>query len=163
MITNDVKFGLRLFWIPATLALAGCATTGSLPKTALEASTNSEQVGKTGWSRYQDTIFVPGIDRQTAFLAAKEGLASARFVIKRGSEAEGTVVGSHGMTLYDWNVVAGVYFVQKPGGYQFFVVAQGSKDVGFWGDATQKSWPQDIFRGIRTYVATEKAITSPSN
>lgn len=143
------------------LALAGCASTGSLPKTAADAAAQQGVVGKTGWSRYQDTMFVRGIDRQTAFMAAKEGLAAASFTVKRGSEAEGSVVGSRGMTLYDWNVVAGVYFEAKPGGYQFSVVSQGSKDVGFWGDATARSWPQDIFRGIRTYIATESSITNP--
>lgn len=164
-LTSRTSFKGRLLPLTASavlaLALAGCASTGSLPKTAAEAAGQPGVVGKTGWARYQDTMFVRGIDRQTAFLAAKEGLSAASFVIKRGSEVEGSVVGSRGMTMYDWNVVAGVYFEEKPGGYQFSVVSQGSKDFGFWGDATARSWPQDIFRGIRTYIATESSITNP--
>lgn len=142
----------------ALAALSACASVNELPQTAAEATTMRGEIGRTGWSRYQDVMFVRGIDRQTAFLAAREGLASASFTVQRGSEADGSVIGARGMTMYDWNVVAGVYFTEQPGGYEFSVVVQGSRDVGFWGDHTASSWPQDIFRGIRTYVATESSI-----
>ena len=142
-------------------AATGCASVSSLPTSASQVSFAPDSVGKTGWSEYQDVMFVRGIDRDTAFLAAKEGLASASFTIKQGSLAEGYVVGSRGMTAYDWNVVAGVYFAPEGDGYVFKVIAEGSKDVGFWGDHTASSWPQDIFRGIRQYIATESSITNP--
>ncbi|CAN7642986.1 hypothetical protein LJR219_005047 [Phenylobacterium sp. LjRoot219] len=130
----------------------------SLPQSAAQANIGSGAVGKTGWSEYQDVMFVRGIDRDTAFLAAKEGLAAATFTVKRGSAGEGMVIGSRGMTAYDWNVVAGVYFAPERDGYLFKVIAEGSKDVGFWGDHTSASWPQDVLRGIRRYIAEESYI-----
>lgn len=145
----------------AALVVASCASVNSLPQTASQANVGTSAVGKTGWSEYQDVMFVRGIDRDTAFLAAKEGLASATFTVKRGSAGEGMVIGSRGMTAYDWNVVAGVYFAPEKDGYVFKVIAEGSKDVGFWGDHTAASWPQDIFRGIRHYIAEESSISNP--
>lgn len=152
---------MRLILLSLAALVTGCASVGELPQTAIEASQGGAEIGRTGWSRYQDVMFVRGIDRQTAFLAAREGLASASFTIHRGSEADGAVIGARGMTAYDWNVVAGVYFIERAGGFEFSVVAQGSRDVGFWGDHTSRSWPQDIFRGIRAYIATESSIENP--
>jgi hypothetical protein len=153
---------MRRILIMASLALlASCASVSDLPQSAGQAFQSTGEIGRTGWSRYQDVMFVRGIDRQTAFLAAREGLASASFTIQRGSEAEGTVIGARGMTAYDWNVVAGVYFQERGDGFEFSVVAQGSRDIGFWGDHTASSWPQDIFRGLRNYVATEASIANP--
>lgn len=152
---------MKHFLLAVLIACSGCASVRDLPQTAAEASAGGSEIGRTGWSRYQDVMFVRGIDRQTAFLAAREGLASASFTIQRGSETDGSVIGARGMTAYDWNVVAGVYFTERSDGYEFSVVAQGSRDVGFWGDHTASSWPQDIFRGIRNYIATESGITNP--
>ena len=153
---------MRQLIVAASLSLlSACASTNDLPRSSAEAFQSAGQIGRTGWSRYEDIMFVRGIDRQTAFLAAREGLASATFTIERGSEASGSVIGVRGMTAYDWNVVAGVYFREASGGFEFAVVAQGSKDVGFWGDHTASSWPQDIFRGIRNYIAAESSISNP--
>jgi hypothetical protein len=143
------------------LAVSGCASMNSLPQSASEMNFSKDDIGKTGWSQYQDVMFVRGIDRDTAFLAAKDGLASASFTVKRASVQGGSVIGSRGMTAYDWNVVAGVYFEPEKDGYLFKVVAEGSKDVGFWGDHTAASWPQEIFRGIRRYIVEESSVTNP--
>ena len=145
----------------ASASLFACASIDSLPQSASDVNFAPDAIGQTGWSQYQDVMFVRGIDRDTAFLAAKEGMASASFTIKKGSAADGYVLGSRGMTAYDWNVVSGVYFAPEDDGFVFKVVAQGSRDVGFWGDHTASSWPQDIFRGIRSYIATESSITNP--
>lgn len=152
---------MRTLTVLIALTLSSCASVSSLPTSADQVSFRPDSFGKTGWSEYQDVMFVRGVDRDTAFLAAKEGLSSASFTVKRGSIADGYVVGSRGMTAYDWNVVAGVYFAPEKDGYVFKVIAEGSKDVGFWGDHTASSWPQDIFRGIRNYIATESSITDP--
>lgn len=147
--------------VALALVVAGCASMNALPPSANAVNFASDAIGKTGWSEYQDVLFVRGIDRDTAFLAAKEGLSAASFTVKRASLADGFVAGSRGLTAYDWNVVAGVYFKQEDGGFSFKVISQGSKDFGFWGDHTARSWPQDVLRGIRNYIATESSITNP--
>lgn len=142
-------------------SLSGCASVSALPKDASAIDFSSQAFGQTGWAQHQDSLFVRGIDRQTAFLAAKDGLSVASFTLKEGDPARGFVKGERGMTLYDWNVVAGVYFAPVNDGFAFKVIAEGSKDVGFWGDATGSSWPQDILRGIQNYIARESSITNP--
>ena len=54
-------------------------------------------------------MHVKGVDKRTAYQAAKSGLADAGFTLKRASFDEGFAIGEHGMTAYDWNIVAGIY------------------------------------------------------
>ena len=94
-------------------------------------------------------------------MAAKAGLADAGFTIKKASFEDGFAIGEHGMTAYDWNVVAGVYIKPDEGGAMFKAIVEGSKDVGFWGDRTATSWVEKIFKGVREYVLTESMINNP--
>ena len=59
------------------------------------------------------------------------------------------MLGEHGITAYDWNIVAGVYIKSDVDGSTAKAIVEGSKDVGFWGDMTASSWAQDIFKGMR--------------
>ena len=104
-----------------------------------------------------------GVDKRTAYLAAKSGLSDAGFSIKRANFSEGFAIGEHGATKYDWNVVAGVYIHEEKDGSSIKVIAQGSKDLGFQGDMTGKSWPQEIFKSIRQYIYTESNIGDPNH
>lgn len=150
---------MRLILLGAvTATLQACATVGGLPQSASEVAFDDGLVGKQGWSRYEDSMFVPGISRNTAFAAAKDALASTNFVVKRGDREEGFVIGQHGMTATDWNIVAGVYFRASDTGYDFKVISQGSYDVGFMGDATARSWPQLILAKVRAYVERDERI-----
>lgn len=144
----------RFVFLIITLLLAtGCASTGSLPQTVHEAGMDDSIGGKVGWSRHQTSEFFPGVDMPTAISAAREGLNLAGFIIKRDDPKQGVVIGEHGMTMYDWNIVCGVYIVEQPNGCKAKIIAQGSKDVGFSGDATGSDWPQDVLRGMRRYIA----------
>ena len=140
---------------------SGCASIRSLPQSASEVDFNRDEEGKTGWAEWQDTMRVRGVDRRTAYQAAKSGLADAGFTIKKASFNEGFAIGEHGMTAYDWNVVAGIYIQEDQSGYLFKAIVEGSKDLGFWGDMTQTSWAEKIFKGIREYILTESMITNP--
>lgn len=147
--------------ISFTTLLASCASVSSIPQSASEVDFKERSVGQQGWSRYEDTLQVNFIDEGTAFEAAKSALASANFIIKRGNSSEGFVIGEHGMTAYDWNVVAGVYFTESGDGQLFKVISQGSKDVGVFGDATENSWPQVILQGVRDYLQQENNLKVP--
>lgn len=142
------------------LALCGCVSINSLPKSAAEVDFDPDREGRTGWSKYEETVVFKSVDRRTAYLAAKSGLADAGFTIKRADFARGMVAGEHGMTANDWNIVAGVYVQEREEGTAVKVLVQGSKDVGFQGDMTAQSWPQKILKGMREYVLTESQITS---
>ena len=142
--------------------LVGCTSISSMPQSANEANFTPELEGRTGWSKYEEVFFFRGVDRRTAYLAAKEGLAVAGFTIKRASYDAGMVIGEHGMTAYDWNIVAGVYILEEEKGTNVKILVEGSKDVGFWGDMTADSWPQRIFKGMKDYILTESMIDNPN-
>lgn len=166
MVDDDLgvlNFMGKVFLILLSCLLANCASLDSLPQSAAAVQFERGEIGRTGWSEYQDIMFVKGISLETAFMAAKEGLATSGFTIKRGSFDRGFAIGEHGMTAVDWNIVAGVYFQARENGVIFKIIAEGSKDIGLWGDHTARSWPQDIFRGIREYVALEASISTTSN
>ncbi len=143
------------------LLLAGCATMSSLPKTANDVNFDSKE-GKTGWSKYEETFFFRGVDKRTTYLAAKSGLSDAEFTVTQADFEKGYAKGKHGMTAYDWNIVAGVYVKEIEGGTQVKIVVEGSKDIGFMGDMTDQSWPQKIYKGMRDYVQGESSITDPN-
>ncbi len=135
----------------------------SLPQSSDEVSFEMSEEGRTGWSEYQDAMFFNGVDKRTAYLAAKSGLADAGFTIKRASYERLFTIGEHGITAYDWNIIAGAYVKEEPSkGSWIKVIVEGSKDIGFWGDMTASSWAQDILRGAREYIKTESQITDPN-
>lgn len=144
------------------LFAGGCVSINSMPQSAAEVSFDSSEEGRTGWSRYEETVLFRGADARTVYLAAKAGLADAGFTIKRASFEKGMAIGEHGMTAYDWNIVAGVYIQEVADGTNAKVLVEGSKDVGFWGDMTASSWPQNILKGMRQYILTESQIRDPN-
>ncbi len=153
----------NMFVLFLVLFLTGCVSIGSLPQAASEVNFDPGVEGRTGWSKYEEIFFLKNVDKRTAYLAAKAGLADAGFTIKKASFEKLYAIGEHGITLYDWNIVAGVYIKpEELKGCWVKVHVEGSKDVGFWGDMTASSWPQDIFEGMRNYIATESQITVPS-
>lgn len=139
---------------------AGCASVKSLPQSADEVDFDSTIEGKTGWSEYQGIISVSKIDEKIAYEAAKAGLRNAGFTVSRGDFDNLTVMGQHGMTAYDWNVVAGVYIKTGESKTQFKTVVEGSKDIGFSGDATGTDWVGQILGGVRNYLATASVTDS---
>lgn len=142
--------------------ISGCASVSSLPQTASEVDFDTTLEGQTGWSEYQGAIEVPRIDDKTAYEAAKAGLRNAGFTLNRGDFNNMTVIGKHGMTAYDWNVVAGVYVKTDETKTVFKTVVEGSKDIGFSGDATGSDWAGRILGGVRAYLATAQAPSTSS-
>ena len=102
-MSGNAKFSL----IALAFFLSSCATLSMLPKSASEVNFSKEIQGKTGWSKYEGIKFFKGIDEKTCHLAAKAGLTYAHFQIKKESFEERLVFGEHGITPYDWNVIAG--------------------------------------------------------
>ena len=151
-------FGLLI----SVLLIASCASLDSLPQSAAEADFNPDLEGSTGWSKYEEAYFFNGIDARTCYLASKSGLADAKFTIKKASFKKLFAIGEHGLTATDWNVVAGVYIKPEPKGCAVKILVEGSKDIGFWGDMTESSWTQDIYKGMREYILTESLINNPN-
>lgn len=132
--------------------LTGCASVNWLPQTAAEVDFNGTAAGTNGWTESRGFIDVPKIDDLTAYEAAKAGLKRAGFEISKQDMGNSVVIGKHGMTWNDWNVVAGVYFNTNSDRTRFKIVVKGS-------DETRDIWAGRIFDGIRRYLASSPAAS----
>jgi hypothetical protein len=147
---------LAIFFIGAMLT--ACATVGMLPKSAAEVDFDSQE-GKTGWSEYKHVEIFRGQTIDDIYAAAKVGLGDAGFSLRRADKSLGYVIGEHGMTAHDWNVISGVYFVADGNDVKVAVIAEGSKDIGFSGDVTSDGWTGKILKNMREYLnATQTSI-----
>ncbi|WP_102504750.1 hypothetical protein [Salinivibrio kushneri] len=131
--------------------LQACATVGMMPKSAAEIDFNGVE-GKTGWSQYKHVENFRGFTKEQVYDAAKIGLGNAGFSLRIADISKGVVIGEHGMTMHDWNVIAGVYFIEEAGNTKVAVIAEGSKDVGFSGDVTSDGWTGKILMDMREYL-----------
>lgn len=133
------------------LTLQGCATVGMLPKDSSEVDFDGVE-GKTGWSQYQHAETFHNYNIDQIYEASKVGLGDAGFSLRIADKSKGFVIGEHGMTLHDWNVIAGVYFKEIDNDTKVKVIVEGSKDIGFSGDVTSDGWSGKILKGMRTYL-----------
>jgi len=133
------------------LMLSGCATVSMLPKNVSEVRFDAPE-GKTGWSQYEHVETFRGYNAEQVYEAAKVGLGNAGFSLRVADLSKGMVIGEHGMTRHDWNVIGGVYFREREKDTQVKVIIEGSKDIGFSGDVTSDGWTGKILKGLRSYL-----------
>jgi hypothetical protein len=136
----------------ALTALGGCASQSMLPRSANDVSFDGGTEGKVGWSSYRENATFVGVTKAQVIEAAKAGLGDADFALTRVDREAGVVSGEHGMTLHDWNIVAGVYAKEQGDKVLTVVIAEGSKDIGFSGDVTGSGWTGKILKGMREYL-----------
>lgn len=142
----------------AVVLLTSCASVRMLPDEAALVDFNAVE-GKTGWSKYEQVERFPGYKVDQLFEAAKVGLGVAGFSLRKADMTKGIVVGEHGMTAHDWNVIVGVYFKEINGVPTIKIIVEGSKDIGFSGDVTSDGWPGKILRAMREHLnATYQSV-----
>lgn len=133
------------------LSLGGCATISMLPKDAAAVDFDSAE-GKTGWSQYQQVETFKGYNSDQIYDAAKVGLGVAGFSIRTADKQKGVVIGEHGMTKHDWNIISGVYFKTENNNTKVKIITEGSKDIGFSGDVTSDGWNGKILKAMREHL-----------
>ncbi len=134
--------------------VSGCASTAMLPATANDVIAGGGE-GKVGWSSYREESVLKNTTMPEAISAAKAGLGDAGFALREVNVSAGRVVGEHGMTAHDWNIIAGVYLKPQGKDVVAIVLAEGSKDIGFSGDVTSGAWTGNILKGMRAYLRKE--------
>ena len=139
---------LLVVWV---ILLQACATVGMVPHDVNEVDFDAAE-GKTGWSEYQHVETFHGYNADQIYEAAKVGLGNAGFSLRKADKSKGTVIGEHGTTWEDWNVIAGVYFKDVGEATKIKVIVEGSKDIGFSGDVTSDGWTGKILKEIRQYL-----------
>lgn len=135
----------------AVLFIQACATVNMLPHDVELVDFDAPE-GKTGWSEYHHVETFHGYSADQIYEAAKVGLGNAGFSLRKADKSKGTVIGEHGITLHDWNVMAGVYFKEDGDATKVKVIVEGSKDIGFSGDVTSDGWTGKILKGVRQYL-----------
>lgn len=141
-----------LIALSCALLMFGCASPSMLPRSSSEVNFGQESEGKVGWSKYREEARFKNTSTTKAIEAAKAGLGDAGFALKSVDREKGVVMGEHGMTMHDWNVVAGVYVRQDGKDSLVMVIVEGSKDIGFSGDVTGGGWTGKILKGMRDYL-----------
>ena len=115
-----------LLVIPLFLLLPSCATTTLLPAKPSEV----EGYKESKWPRQKHIAcaILPqeGLDNTLELAAA--ALEVNDFKIVRRGIFDGVVIGEHGITWVDWNVMAGVYLTPYQQGVEINVVAVGDAD-----------------------------------
>lgn len=142
------------YLILGTIGLLSCgcvslATVDMLPQAVTEVNFAAVE-GKVGWSKYQEGFHFPSTSKGEVFAAAKSSLAINRFRLIQVDIRQGVVFGEHGITAFDWNVIAGIYFKARDTGYDVRVLVQGSKDYGIAGDATGANWTGNILNAMKS-------------
>ncbi|MDB4251080.1 hypothetical protein N9831_00035 [Amylibacter sp.] len=137
------------------IVLSGCASKSMLPKSSSEINFSMNE-GKTGWSQYKQVETFRGYQKDRIYAAAKAGLGAAGFALREADISAGRVVGEHGITLHDWNIIAGVYFRESGMNTDVAIVIEGSKDTGFSGDVTGDGWSGKIIKEMYNYLAQTK-------
>lgn len=140
-----------LFCAILILTLTGCASVGMLPQDSSRVNFDGRE-GKTGWSKYEQVEKFHGYNQSQIYEAAKVGLGCAGFSLRKADKSKGFVIGEHGMTAHDWNVIAGVYFKESNGATNVKIITEGSKDVGLSGDVTSDGWAGKILKEMRSYL-----------
>jgi hypothetical protein len=139
-------------YIVLAILLSGCATIGSLLQPSSEISYDQRIQGKTGGSKYEELYTFNDVKFIDVFEAAKAGLASANFALRKADLGKGLIVGEHGTTLHDWNVIAEIYLKQEGDDVIVKVIAQGSKDIGLSSGVTSGGWTSEILNGMRYFL-----------
>lgn len=131
--------------------LSGCATVAMLPPSIDKVNFDAPE-GKTGWSEYREVREFADVTIGDVYDAAKVGLGDAGFTLRKANKSHGIVIGEHGVTWNDWNVIAGVYFKETADGVAVAVLVEGSKDIGFGGDVTGDAWTGKILNAMENYL-----------
>lgn len=144
---DSMRFSLPLL----AFALVGCASRSSLPDGVAEVDFNAP-AGKVGWAQYERTEFYQGITIQRFRELAAQSLRQGNFEVLRDDPLAGCVQGEHGATRFDWNVMAGIYYRQEKGGVRARFVIEASKDIGIFGDKTDRDWITELNGRIRVHL-----------
>lgn len=137
--------------IIAVALLSGCASVAEFPTSAQEVNFDGEQ-GHTGWAKYEKTTFLGNTQLQDALAAGEKALAASRFELRKKDPAGAVVIGEHGATPFDYNIIAALYFRQEGKGVRVRIHVQASRDIGLLGDATDRNWTLELESSLKAIL-----------
>jgi len=140
---------LRLpLFLTCLFLLGGCASLNDVPASAAEVDFDGEQ-GHTGWAKYERTTVLRDLSLKDAFVAGEKALGFSKFELRKSEPANAVVIGEHGATPFDYNIIAAIYFRQVGRDVKVRIHVQASKDIGFLGDATERNWTLELENALK--------------
>jgi len=135
----------RLVLVRVACLLVASASTGclsyveDLPVAAADIDFDGSQ-GHTGWARYERTSLLRNVRLVDALRVGERALVAHDFALRKSDVAGAVVVGEHGETSWDRNVIAGIYFRQVGADVLVRIHVQASRGVGFFGHQADVDW-----------------------
>ena len=134
-----------------TLALAGCASVSEFPTSAAEVDFDGEQ-GHTGWARTERTLWLRNTQLNEALLAAQQALAASQFALVKSDVQGAVVIGEHGATTNDRNIIAALYFRPVGDDVRVRIHVQASRGLGFIGYQVDPNWAWELETSLKGII-----------
>ena len=130
----------RVAGLMMALASTGCISyVEDVPANAFEVDFGGSQ-GHTGWARYERTTLLRDIRLADALRGGERALVAHDFALRKSDLAAAVVVGEHGETSWDRNLIAAIYFRQEGADVRVRIHVQASRGVGFFGHQADPDW-----------------------
>lgn len=146
--TKNMQHITRLTILAVSAVLAGCASVSEFPAKAADVDFDGSQ-GHTGWARHERTLLLRNTKLTDALPAGEKALAASNFELRKSDPQGAVVIGEHGATPFDYNIVAALYFRQAGKDVRVRIHVQASRDIGFLGDATDSNWTLNLENSLK--------------
>ena len=146
--TKNMQHITRLTILAVSAVLAGCASVSEFPAKAADVDFDGSQ-GHTGWARHERTLLLRNTKLTDALPAGEKALAASNFELRKSDPQGAVVIGEHGATPFDYNIVAALYFRQAGTDVRVRIHVQASRDIGFLGDATDSNWTLNLENSLK--------------
>lgn len=139
----------RVAGLMVALASAGCISyVEDVPASVAEVDFGGSQ-GHTGWARYERTSLLRNTRLADALRGGEKALAAHDFALRKSDLAAAVVVGEHGETSWDRNIIAAIYFRQEGEDVRVRIHVQASRGVGFFGHQADPDWTAYLDAALR--------------
>lgn len=138
----------RLLVFALTAGLAGCASVDEFPTNAAEVDFDGSQ-GHTGWAKHERTFLLRNTQLKDALPAAAKALTAAQFVVVKSDPEGAVVMGEHGETTNEHNLVAALYFRPVGNDLRVRIQVQASRGLGFLFHQVEPNWDWELEVALR--------------
>jgi hypothetical protein len=139
---------LRIIFLFFALTLAGCASVSEFPTSAAEVDFDGSQ-GHTGWAKHERTFLLRNTQLKDALPAAAKALRASQFVVVSSDPQGAVVMGEHGETTNEHNLVAALYFRPAGNDLRVRIQVQASRGLGFLFHQVEPNWDWELEVALR--------------
>ncbi len=138
----------RLLVFTLTVGLAGCASVSEFATSAAEVDFDGEQ-GHTGWAKHERAFLLRNTKLSDALPAAAKALRASQFVVVSSDPQGAVVMGEHGETTNEHNLVAALYFRPAGEDLRVRIKVQAARGLGFLFHQVEPNWDWELETSLR--------------